>query len=95
MKKIGDLLREYMKERGWSAGNPYDPLFLDWRRVAGDGLAAHTKLVDVQKGILLVDVDHPGWLLMAQLRKAGLLEAARRAAPGADIGGIRFRVGSS
>jgi len=93
MKRVGDLLREFMNERGWSEGTPYDPLFHEWHRVTGDALSAHARLVDIQKGMLLVEVDHPGWLLMAQMRKAAILEAARTAAPRADIHGIRFRVG--
>ncbi len=95
MKRVGDILKEFMRERGWLNGNPYDPLFREWGRIAGDSLAAHASLIDVQKGILLVEVDHPGWLQMAQLRKAALLEAARRFAPLASIEGMRFRVGSA
>ncbi len=93
MKKVGDLLKEFMREKGWLEGNPYDPLFRDWAKIAGESLAGHARLVDIQNRILLVEVDHPGWLLMAQLRKAALLEAARRVAPLAGIEGIRFRVG--
>lgn len=94
MKKAGDILKEFMREKGWLNGNPYDPLFQGWARVAGDALAAHARLVDVQKGFLLVEVDHPGWLQVAQLRKSTLLEAARQAAPLAGIDGVKFRVGS-
>jgi predicted nucleic acid-binding Zn ribbon protein len=93
MKKVGDLLKEFMRERGWLEGNPYDPLFRDWGGIAGESLAAHARLIDIQNKVLLVEVDHPGWLLMAQLRKAALLEAARRAAPRAGVENIRFRVG--
>lgn len=94
MKKIGELLKEYLREKGWLSGNPYDPLFHEWKRVAGDALAAHARLIDVQNGILLVEVDHPGWLQMLQLRKASLLDAARRVAPLASIEGIRVRLGA-
>ena len=93
MKKVGDLLREYLREKGWLGGSPYDPLFREWQAIAGEGLAPHARLVDVQKGILLIEVDHPGWLQMLQLRKAGLLEAARRMAPQAAVMGIKARVG--
>jgi predicted nucleic acid-binding Zn ribbon protein len=93
MKKIGDLLKEYLTEMGWLAGSPYDPLFQGWKQIAGEALAAHSRLVDVQNGTLLVEVDHPGWLQMFQLRKAALLEAARKAAPQAGIEGIRTRLG--
>jgi predicted nucleic acid-binding Zn ribbon protein len=94
MKKIGDLLKEFLREKGWLSGNPYDPLFQEWKRIAGDALAAHSRLIDVQNGVLLVEVDHPGWLQMLQLRKAPLLEAARRAAPLASIEGVRVRLGA-
>jgi predicted nucleic acid-binding Zn ribbon protein len=93
VKKIGDLLKEYLKEMGWLSGSPYDPLFQKWNEIAGEALAAHSRLVDVQNGMLLVEVDHPGWLQMVQLRKSALLEAARRAAPATDIEGIRTRLG--
>ena len=94
MKSVGELLRQLLREKGWTNGNPYDPLFAGWGSIAGRSLAAHARLRDVQNGILLVEVDHPGWLQMAQLRKEALLAAARRAAPLAGIDGIRFRVSS-
>ncbi len=93
MKKIGELLKEFLREKGWLQGNPYDPLFREWDRVAGTTLAAHARLVDVRNGILLVEVDHPGWLQMIQLRKTALLEAARRVAPLASVEGMKLRVG--
>jgi predicted nucleic acid-binding Zn ribbon protein len=93
VKKIGDLLKEYMREKGWLAANPYQPLFLEWEKIAGESLATHARLIDVQKGVLLVEVDHPGWLQILQMRKAPLLEAARSAAPLADIVGLRARLG--
>jgi predicted nucleic acid-binding Zn ribbon protein len=93
VKSVGDLLKEYLRERGWVSGNPYEPLFREWKRIAGESLGAHSRLLDVQEGFLQVEVDHPGWLQMGQLRKTALLEGARLAAPAARIEGIRFRLG--
>jgi predicted nucleic acid-binding Zn ribbon protein len=94
VKKIGELLKDYLKEMGWLSGNPYDPLFRGWKEIAGEALASHSRLIDVRNGMLLVEVDHPGWLQMLQLRKSALLAAARRAAPEASIEGIRMRLAS-
>jgi predicted nucleic acid-binding Zn ribbon protein len=94
MKKIGDILQQYLKEMGWLTVSPYEPLFREWKKVAGESLAAHCRLVDVQDGMLLVEVDHPGWLQMLQLRKSALLEAARKAAPQGNIQGVRMRLGT-
>jgi hypothetical protein len=93
LKSIGDLLKEYLREKGWLGGNPYDPLFREWNRLAGEALAAHSRLLDVHEGFLQVEVDHPGWLQMGQLRKSAILEEAKRTAPGARIEGVRFRLG--
>jgi predicted nucleic acid-binding Zn ribbon protein len=95
MKRVGELLREYMQERGWLEGNPYEPLFHEWEKIAGKTLAEHARLVDVQNMTLLIEVDHPGWLQMLQLRKRGLLEAARRTAPLVSLEDIKVRVGDA
>ena len=94
-KKIGDVLREYLRERGWLSGSPYQPLFSGWRAIAGDAVAAHAVLADVQRGFLIVDVDHPGWIQMVRLRQGSILEAARRAVPGVPLEGIRVRLSAS
>jgi predicted nucleic acid-binding Zn ribbon protein len=93
MKRVGDLLREFLKQKGWLEGNPYEPLFVQWQKIAGAAIAAHARLVDVRNGILIVEVDHPGWLQMLRLRQDALLEGARKAVPLASVDGIRVRVG--
>jgi predicted nucleic acid-binding Zn ribbon protein len=93
VRKVGEILRDYLRERGWLTGNPYAALFSDWSRVAGTPMAAHTRLQDVRDGVLMVEVDHPGWLQMARMRKDALLSAARAAAPDARLSDIRFLLG--
>jgi len=94
LRKVGDILKDYLRERGWLTGNPYAPLFVDWSRIVGPGLASHARLVDVRKGFMIVEVDHPGWILMARMKKDRLLSAARAAAPEARITDIRFLLGA-
>jgi predicted nucleic acid-binding Zn ribbon protein len=93
LRKVGDILKDYLRERGWLTGNPYAPLFNDWNRIAGTGLASHARLVDVREGFMIVEVDHPGWMQMARMQKHTLLSAARAAAPEARITDIRFLLG--
>lgn len=93
MRKVGDLLREFLKEKGWLGGNPYEPLFAQWQKIAGEAIAGHVRLVDVHNGMLVVEVDHPGWLQMLRLRQDAILEAARKAAPQVSVEGIRARLG--
>jgi predicted nucleic acid-binding Zn ribbon protein len=92
VKRIGDLVRQFLEDRGWDVGDPYSPLFTGWKQVVGEPLAAHSRLAEVEDGVLIVDVDHPGWLQMLAMRRKAVLEAARRAAPGARIEGLRARI---
>ncbi len=92
MKRAGDILRDYMRQRGWESADPYLPLFRCWEAVAGPQLGCHSSLAEVEAGVLLVEVDHPGWLQMLELRKTAILAAARAAAPGAPIEGLRGRI---
>ncbi len=94
MKSVGELLREYLRERGWLKANPYEPLFREWGSIVGEALSSHVRLIDVLDGVLVVEADHPGWMQMLQLRKKAILEAARARVPEASIVGLRTRVGS-
>jgi predicted nucleic acid-binding Zn ribbon protein len=92
VKRIGDLVRQFLEDRGWEAGDPYSPLFTGWKQVVGEPLARHSHLAEVEDGVLIVDVDHPGWLQMLSMRRQAVLEAARKAAPRARIEALRGRI---
>jgi predicted nucleic acid-binding Zn ribbon protein len=95
VRKVGDVLREFLKERGWPAEDPYAPLFRGWEQIAGRELGSRSRVVEVEDGVVVVEVDHPGWLQMLLLRKRSLLDAARKAVPGGRIDDLRGRVSGS
>jgi predicted nucleic acid-binding Zn ribbon protein len=92
VRQIGDVLRDFLKEHGWPTEDPYAPLFRGWDRIAGPELGSRSRVVEVEDGVIVVEVDHPGWLQMLQLRKRALLEASRKAAPGGRIEDLRGRM---
>jgi predicted nucleic acid-binding Zn ribbon protein len=92
LKKIGDLLREYLKEKGWPLSDPYAPLFKGWREAVGNDFADHCLPMTVEDGVLTVEVDHPGWHAAFLMKKPEFLEAARRLIPAERLRDIRFRL---
>ncbi|MCX7031165.1 MAG: DUF721 domain-containing protein [Spirochaetes bacterium] len=92
MRKVGDVLRDFLKERGWPAEDPYAPLFRGWEEIAGPDLGSRSRVVEVEDGVIVVEVDHPGWLQMLQLKKRSLLKAARQAVPRGRIEDLRGRM---
>jgi predicted nucleic acid-binding Zn ribbon protein len=92
IKKIGDILRGYLLERGWSGNNPYSSVFLRWEEIAGEELSRHARPIEIEDGILIVEADHPGWVQMVSLRKDGLLRSISDAAPSAEIKDVRVKL---
>jgi hypothetical protein len=98
MRKAGEVLAALLNER-------FDPAFMEraeatvglfssWPAVAADAdisaAAAHSRIKELEKGILIVEAEHPGWVQILQTKQAQLLNAAQRRYPDLGIQGISF-----
>lgn len=92
IKKIGDILREYLADKGWPADDPRSPVFLRWTEIAGEELGRHSRPVEIEDGILFVEADHPGWVQMISLQKTRLMKALAAEVPEAKIRDLRVRM---
>ena len=54
--------------------------------------AVHSRIKELERGVLFVEADHPGWIQILQTRQAELLLAIQRHCPKLDIRGIAFRL---
>ena len=54
--------------------------------------AVHSRIRELERGVLLVEVDHPGWIQIFQTKQGVLLSAVQRRYPELDIRGIAFRL---
>jgi hypothetical protein len=61
----------------------------------GERLAAHTELIDLKNGILLVETDHPGWIQIMQLYSKFILTGLQNALPELHILSLAFRLKGS
>ena len=70
----------------------YSKLFDSWADItAKNGIAAaaaHSRVKDLDRGILLVEMDHPGWKQILQTKQTKLLNDFRYRFPELDISGI-------
>ncbi len=92
MRKAGEILQELLKQKGWPFKDPCGTIFSSWRSVVGEPAAEHSRPVEIEDGVLFVDVAHPGWKQILLLDKQRLLQRVRAAAPEANIRDIRLRV---
>ena len=64
-----------------------------WPRTLDDGLpaaAVHSRIRELERGVLLVEADHPGWIQILQTKQVELLSAVQRRYPEQEIRAIAF-----
>jgi hypothetical protein len=93
MKKAGDLLSLFFDSGMIKKAQGYHDLFSAWASIAGENIAAHSRIVELERSVLLVEADHPGWVQILQTKQKVLLQGVIRRFPDLTITGISFRLG--
>jgi len=91
-KDVGSLLSAFFDEEKLRRGGRYAQFFESWRAIVGERLASHSRVVDLDKGILIVEAEHPGWIQLLQVRQTQTLDALARRFPDLVLRGIAFRL---
>jgi hypothetical protein len=96
MKRAGDLLSVIFDEKILKKARGYSDLFSSWEEIAKrqgiTAAAAHSRVVELERFVLLVEADHPGWIQLLQTKQRELLSAVQRRFPELTITGISFRL---
>ncbi len=89
MKKAGDILIQVLS--GLHAeGKHYISFYNSWEKIAGTDIANHSSLSDIKNGILYIDVDHPGWIQLIQIKKRYILGKIRSMFPELEVRDLRI-----
>ncbi|GAB6391829.1 MAG: DUF721 domain-containing protein [Treponematales bacterium] len=98
MKKAGEILSS-MFETQFNAhllerARFFSGFFSAWdsltEKAGVAAAAAHSRIVNMERGVLVVEADHPGWKQILQTKQKKLLALARRQFPELEIKGISF-----
>ena len=103
MRKAGDIVTELLREKFgpefMETARSTAGLFSSWAQIIADaghkdisGAAAHSRIRELERGILLVEADHPGWIQILKTKEEELLSAAQKRYPELDIRTIAFRL---
>ena len=97
MKTAGDVLSTLFDERFMKKAQSYSRLFDSWKDITTkNGIAAaadHCRIKELDKGILLLETDHPGWKQILQTKQSKLLNDFRMRFPQLEISGISLMLG--
>lgn len=92
MKKAGDILKTFFDRSVLAEGEKYLRFFGAWDQIVGPDLSAHAKAIDIVHASVVVEVDHPGWLQLLQLRERNVLQSLHKRFPDLKITGMRYRL---
>jgi len=92
VKDISSLLSSFFDEDKLHRGERYNDFFSSWSSIVGPRLSAHSRVADVDKGLLIVEAEHPGWIQLLQLRQSSIVQEASRRYPELGLKGIAFRL---
>ena len=81
MYRAGDLLKEVLARAGFDAGAPAARIYQVWDAILGGDLAGRARLGDIDRGRLVVEVDHPAWMQLVQMRQRQILRRVQRRFP--------------
>jgi uncharacterized Fe-S cluster-containing protein len=56
----------------------------------GENLFYHSKIIERKNGVLLIEVDHPGWIQLFQLSQKYILRGFKKFAPELGITALSF-----
>jgi hypothetical protein len=92
MKTAGNVLSALFDEGFMEKAQGYSKLFDSWADVmAKNGIASaadHSRIRELDRGVLLVETDHPGWKQILQTKQSKLLNDFRIRFPDLEISGI-------
>jgi len=103
MRKAGDIIKSMFSEKfgpGFmETARSTSGLFSSWAQVVAElwpnpeqTIALHSRIRELERGMLLVEADHPGWIQILQTKQGELLSAVQRRYPELDILAISFRL---
>ena len=92
MKRAGEVLSALFDEKFMKKAGEYSALFSCWKDLMEkNGIAAaadHSRVKSLDRGLVWVEVDHPGWKQIIQTKESKLLSDFRRRFPDTGISGL-------
>lgn len=93
-RKAGEVLNSLFSGFDTDGLHQANSFLRSWKEIAGEKISAHSRVMDVDRGNVVVEVDHPGWSQQLLFRKKQIVNALARGYPELGIKNLVIRVSS-
>ncbi len=90
MKEAAEILKKYLETINLNLNTTYSKVFKNWMDIAGEDIASHSAVKEIEHNTLIIEADHPGWIQIIQLKKAEILRKVKKKYPGVNIKSIKI-----
>ena len=91
-KKASDVVNALFSGFNSQGMETANSIIRGWKETVGDKIASHSKIIDVNKGNLIIEVDHPGWSQQILFKKKQIITVLSTNFPDLNIRNIIIRV---
>lgn len=92
IRKASEILAALFNDETQQKGELYSSIFKDWKYVVGPKLSAHSKISNIKNNIVIVEVEHPGWLQLLQVQEKNILSKLQNKNPSLKLRGLSFKI---
>lgn len=84
MKQARDVLQQFLIKRGLKI-EKYNSIFDQWESIAGERIASQSKVRDIVNDTLIIEVYHPGWKQLLQVKQNWIIMKINKLYPNIGI----------
>ena len=85
MKKADEILSTFFRMYNLEDGAEYVSFFESWQEIVGVDMASHSRVADIRNGAAIIELDHPGWMQMFQMKEKEILRRIQKRFPDLDV----------
>ncbi|MFC7766600.1 DUF721 domain-containing protein [Leucobacter soli] len=90
-RALGELLDIAAADMGWTAELDQARLISEWHRFVGEAMAAHTQVVEIRNGVLMVQCDSTTWATELRRLRGEILTRILDEYPEVGVNELKFR----
>jgi hypothetical protein len=92
MKKAGDLVQGFFDTFGIRDDKNYAGFMAAWTDIIGERLATHSRPSDIKGQVLIVAVDHPGWMTHIRMAERETVRRIQKRFPQLNVVSLAFQL---
>ena len=89
-KPLGEIFSVAAQDLGWTSEIEQAQLIADWPSLIGESTAAHTRVVELRDGLLIVQCDSTAWATELRRMRGQVLSRIIEEYPAAEVKDLRF-----